>query len=146
MRVYVSVILNYSRLSSKRSWSFTNATINLSVHWCVWRNTRVKVYKVFNVFDVLVIDLNCRWNICSLAWDFSYLRLMVSPKSEYAEENLFNSVISKEQISYVTWSFLPLILLHTCRVEYASIRSCMQLTPTVDKQKARFNMIEKKCF
>ena len=62
-------------------------TINLSVHWCV-RHIRAEVYTYFNIFDVLVFDLD------SWLRTLNFLRLMVRPKSKHAEKT--DSIVSAD--------------------------------------------------
>ena len=83
---------NCCRQSGKSAGRFTNETTNFSVQWCVWRNTWANVYKVINILDVLLIKLDCWWNIFPWLRTLVFLRLIVRPKYEHTDENWLNSV------------------------------------------------------
>ena len=74
-----------SRRMSKSAWIFTHATINLSVHWHVWRNTKFLTISIYLSSIMIVGGIY-------FPWDINFLKLMVRPKSEHAEQNWFDSV------------------------------------------------------
>ena len=96
--------------------------------------------KYFYIFDILVIDLDWWWNNCSLAKDFSFLRLMVRPKSDYVDLEL-RVQRHQQRKDLVQWSFS---LSDSILKRISSVLACSVIPLEMKNQKRALTALKRK--
>ena len=71
---YLRVIANSCTLSGESSWIFSDVVFNLIFYWWVRCDAWAKINEGFNIFNTVIIDSCCLWNICSLRNNFCFLQ------------------------------------------------------------------------